>query len=275
MARTASRVMANERLLPMPTGHLPIPKARRISHKDVRDALAEGWTDFRRAPGYGLFVGAVYAFLGAGGLSLCLWLGWGQLVFPALSGFLLIGPFAALGLYEISREAQTGQTFKAREIFFAFKRHGGKQIALFGFFLVLVTIFWMKAATFIYAVYFGLSPAPIEDLLLTVTTSWLGVKFAITGVAVGAFFAALIFCTSVFAVPLLLDKDVDVVTATIASVGAVRANLRPMMLWGCMVTGMVGLGLVTGLIGLILVMPIVGHATWRLYVRVLQEPSAA
>jgi len=271
MPQPEPRVGQSERLLPLPAGYVPLAIARKISVADLISAWRSGLEDFRAAPGYGLLFGAIYAVLGVGSIAICLGLDWDYLIFPVVSGFLLFGPFAALGLYEISRRRSLGRGWTPYEIFFAFKRHGGGQIALFGLFLVFMIILWLKAATLIYAVFFGLTPQPLDTLLYTAVTSWLGLRFIMTGFAAGALLAAVVFSTSVFAVPMLLDKDIDVVTAILTSLRAVRSNIGPMLLWGLIIAICIGVSLAAGFIGLMITMPVVGHATWHLYTHALQQ----
>jgi uncharacterized membrane protein len=256
-------------LLPIPEGHIAVPEARRIGFADLSAALDAGAADFRAALGYGLLFGAVYAGLGAGGIALCLWLGWVHLIFPALSGFLLFGPFAALGLYEISRRRAAGQGFGPRDIFLAFRPHGAGQIALYGFFLLLLVNAWLEIASFIYALFYADTPQSFLMLVKAIVTTPRGFAFALTGMTVGAVLAAFAFATSVFAVPMLLDRDVDIVTAILTSVAAVRRNLPTMTAWALIVCSLMAGGMALGLVGLLVALPLIGHATWHLYRRAL------
>lgn len=260
-------------LLAMPSGQVEVPAVARLTADDLRIALRDGWNDLRAAPGFGLGFGLFYA--GAGWLLIAALLreDYGALVVPALSGFLLFGPFAALGLYEISRRREAGLPLRLAPVALAFRRHGGTQIALFGLFLVFVTLIWLKAAAFLYAIEFGLDPLSFRDLLWAVLTTWEGWRFALIGHAVGAVFAVLVFATSLCALPLLLDRDLDVVTATVASVRAVRQNLRLMLVWGLLIAGLMLASAATGLLGLVVALPLLGHATWHLHRRLLPRPA--
>lgn len=259
----------NVPLLAMPSGLVETPRVAEVSLGDLKQALRNGWADLRAAPVLGLGFGVFYALAGWVLLAALLREDYGALVVPALSGFLLFGPFAALGLYEVSRRRETGEPLHATAVLLAFRRHGGTQIALFGLFLIFVTLIWLKAASFLYAIEFGLEPLSFGDMVWTVLTTWQGWRFAIVGHAVGAVFAGLVFATSLCALPLLLDRDLDVVTATIASVRAVRLNIVPMLAWGVLVAGLMLACAATGLLGLIVVLPLLGHATWHLHRRLL------
>lgn len=255
------------RMVPLPADYVPMPVARALTNQDLQAALADGWADFRAAPFYGLVFGGAYALLGMGGLLMFSLMGWTHLLFPAVTGFLLFGPFAALGLYDISRRRELGLAVEPGQVFMAFRRHGGTQIGLLGLFLVFATIVWLKVATLIYALYFGPAPMEMGNLWEAVTSSFHGLQFAAVGMVAGAVIATVIFALSVFAAPMLLDRDVDVVTAIMASLNAVRLNLRLMLAWGAMVAVVVGASILGGLVALIITLPWLGHATWHLYSR--------
>jgi uncharacterized membrane protein len=250
---------------------VPIPVPARIGWTDLRDALRLGWADLRASPGYALGFGLFYAAAGWLLLAALLDQDYGALVVPALSGFLLFGPFAALGLYEISRRREAGEPIRPAGVLFAFRRHGGGQIALFGLFLAFVTVLWLKAAAFLYAFQFGLEPLSFHDLIVVSLTSWGGFVFLLAGHVIGAGFAALVFATSVVSLPLLLDRDFDAVSAAIASVRAVLANPGPMIAWGVVVAALMLASAATGLLGLIVALPLLGYATWHLYRRLLPD----
>ncbi|MQP67527.1 DUF2189 domain-containing protein [Niveispirillum sp. SYP-B3756] len=258
-----------ERILPLPADYVPVPTARRLTNHDLQEALADGWADFKAAPAYGLAFGGIYALLGLGGLLALTMADQPHLMFPAITGFLLFGPFAALGLYEISRRRQLGRPVEPLKVFFAFRRHGGSQIGMLGLFLVFATIAWLKIATLIYALYFGPAPMEVAQLWAAVTGSFAGLRFAATGIIAGGLIATTIFALSVFSVPMLLDRDVDVVTAILASLRAVLLNLPLMLAWGAMVAVVIGFSIAAGLLALIITLPWLGHATWHLYVRAL------
>ncbi|MCF4164774.1 DUF2189 domain-containing protein [Zavarzinia compransoris] len=263
------------RWLPVPEEFAPMPVARRVTMDDLWASIRAGLADYNKHMAYGLGFGLFYVVFGAAVVATCLAYDWGHLIFPALSGFLLFGPFAALGLYEISRRRQDGESETVKAAILAFRRHGGTQIALFGLFLVIATLAWLKVATLIYALFFGLAPVAFDSLIVNVLTTGEGFRFALTGVIAGAVIAGTIFAASVFAVPMLLDRDVDVVTAVVASLMAVRDNFRVMAVWGLVVAGLTALGIMAGFIGLTIVLPVLGHATWHLYARVLRHAKLA
>lgn len=262
-----------ERLLPLPEGYVPVPAARRLVADDLHRALVAGWADVRAKPIYGLVFGGAYALFGMGGLAALALAGLNHLLFPAMTGFLLFGPFAALGLYEISRRRAAGWPVRGAPVFLAFRRHGGTQIALLGFALVFATIAWLKLATLIFALHFGPAPMALDQLWASVTGNLHGLRFAAIGILAGGVIAGTIFAMSVFAAPMLLDRDVDVVTAMLASVRAVRANLRLMAAWGLTVAVVIGGSIACGVLPLVVTLPWIGHATWHLYTMAVERPG--
>ena len=242
-------------------------RVREISTDDVQQALTDGWRDLLAAGPFSLFFGAVYAVAGLVLIWLTLRGGGEHLVFPLLSGFLLIGPVTAVGLYEVSRRLQAGEPLRWGAISTAFMRHGGFQIALFGFVLAFIGIGWFKAATIIYAIFYGATPLSFDALVDSVTTTFDGLRFALVGNAVGALLAVLVYSISVVSVPMLLDRDVDAVTAMLTSVEAVRTSPKAFISFGLMVVTLIGIGMALFMVGLVITLPLIGHATWHVYRR--------
>lgn len=242
-----------------------------ITVDNVKAAFAAGWDDLKRAPVPSLFFGLVYAAVGAA----IVYLFWRNsdeyLIFPIIGMFLLIGPITAVGLYDISRRLEAGEKLDFGGILFAFTRHGGLQIAVFGFILFFCAVFWAKTAAFIYALHFGLTPVPIERILTAVTTTWTGLQFFVIGSGVGAVFAAFVFAISVVGVPLLFDRDVDPVTAMVSSVQAVLGSPQPYLIFAALIVVLIGVGIGLGFVGLVVTLPMVGHATWHLYRRAITQ----
>ncbi|MFA5122494.1 DUF2189 domain-containing protein [Zavarzinia sp.] len=251
------------------------PTVRRITLTDIKESLADGLADYSRHMVFGLGFGLFYVAVGLVAIWACFEIGWGHMVFPALSGFLLFGPFAALGLYEISRREQDGEKIEGTEVILSFARHGGTQIALAAFLLLIATLGWEKISSLIYGLFYGMETIGLDTLVIDALTTWNGFLFAVTGIGFGAVIAGAIFACSVFALPMLLDRDVDVVTAAISSLRAVTGNPQVMLVWGVIVCGLTAIGMLAGFIGLAVVLPILGHATWHLYSRVLRDRRMA
>jgi uncharacterized membrane protein len=247
----------------------PLPRAdvygRDLPASAAFGWLREGWRDLTLQPGLSLLYGLA-VFLASlavvGGMFL---LGWDHILFPALAGFMVVGPVLAVGLYEKSRCIAAGEPVTLSRMLFVEAKSGG-QILFIGAILCLLMLLWMRAAVIIYALFFGLRPFPgldhVASLLFTTPIGW---SMLVVGTAVGGLFAAFSFAISTFSVPMLLDQDVDAFTAMGTSISMVFRNLPVMIAWGAIVLVLSLLGVVTGLLGLIVVFPLLGHATWHSY----------
>ena len=245
------------------------PDVREITVDDISAAVAAGIADFRAAPQFGLFFGAIYA---AGGL-LVLWLAWYLgylfLAYPMLAGFALIGPFVAVGLYEVSRRREKGEVLDWAGILGSVSRESGREVAWMALVSVFSFVIWMYAAGFVYAMFFGLKPVALNDLVQAVIATPRGLAFFIVGNAVGAAIALAGFSVSVVSYPLLVDRDIDFVAAMITSVRAVRTSPGPLIGWGIFIALMLAVAIVPVFLGLVVVLPVLGHASWHLYRRIV------
>ncbi|MFT4078149.1 DUF2189 domain-containing protein [Rhodomicrobium sp.] len=227
--------------------------------------LAAGWRDLTAAPQISLVYGAVFAgiaWLFILGLALSSAI---PLILPLAGGFLLLGPVLAVGLYEISRRRERGEVTSWADISVAV-RENGSRLALFGVALLILFIFWMRVAFLLFMLFFGAASYPTAEALVpTLLLTWHGLGLVVVGTAVGALFAFVAYAISAISVPMLLDRRVDVVTAIIQSVQAVRTNPEAMLLWAALILGIVVLGCVTLFFGLVIAFPLVGHATWHAY----------
>jgi len=227
--------------------------------------LSHGWRDFANRPGpslaYGMAVFLVSAAIVVGLFRLEL----DYILFPALAGFMVVGPLIAIGLYEKSRAIEAGEPFSLSSMLLVNARSGG-QVLYTGAILCLLMLLWMRAAVIIYALFFGLRPFPgldhIAEMLFTTPEGW---GMLLVGSAVGGLFAAFSFAISVFAIPMLLDQRLDAFTAMGTSISMVFRNMPVMVTWGAIVLVLFLLSVATGLFGLILVFPLLGHATWHAY----------
>jgi len=248
------------------TIHSPAPAVRKITVSDIYQAVRRGLDDFGacRADVISVcvlypIVGLIFARLAFGGDLL-------PLLFPVASGFALIGPIAAVGLYEMSRRRELGQQVTWRTAFEVVKAPAFGTIALVGLLLTAIFLAWLLTAWVLYALTLGPEPplsaeAFAHDLFYT-EAGW---ALIAVGIGAGFLFALLAMSISVVSFPLLLDRDVGLDTAIATSVKAVRTNLGPMLLWGLIVAAMLVLGSLPAFIGLVIAVPVLGHATWHLY----------
>jgi uncharacterized membrane protein len=242
---------------------------------DIRAAFEAGFADFRAAPLYGLFFGAIYW---VGGLLLLMlpgWFGYVWAVFPLAAGFALIGPFVAVGLYEVSRRRETGEPLTFPLVLQAVWRQGGRELSWMAFVTLFIFIIWMYQVRLLYALFFGfasLDPVLFARAIFTTTD---GLTFIGIGTCVGAVLALVTFSITVVSFPLLLDKDMDWITAMITSLRAVRESPEVMLGWGLVTAVVMFAAMLPLFAGLVIVLPLWGHATWHLYRRLIVHPPAA
>ncbi|KPH82890.1 DUF2189 domain-containing protein [Bosea vaviloviae] len=247
-----------------------LPRIHTITTRDLRDALRRGWEDFKAQPSHLAFIALIYPIAGVLLAHLTVSYNIFPLLFPLLGGFALLGPFAAIGLYEISRRRERGLDSSWEHAFALLRSPAIGQIALLGAMLTGLFLAWLFSAWLIYRGMLAL-PADVStaDFLRTLFTTFDGWLMVVVGNSVGLLFAILAFSISVVAFPQIIDRRVDVATAVRTSIAAVEHNPRVMMIWGLMVTGLLVLGCLPMLVGLIVVMPVLGHATWHLYRKVV------
>jgi len=246
------------------------PRIRRIQARDLWEALRGGVGDFGASRDDVLFIGLVYPIAGLVLFALLLDRDLLPLIFPLASGFALIGPLAAIGLYEISRRREQGLPVSWWNAFGVFRSPALASIFEMGLILLAVFLAWLAAAYGLYAVTLGPAPpASASAFLREVFTTGAGWTMIVAGVGVGFLFAVVALAISVVSFPLLLDRGGGVGRAIATSVQAVRENPRTMGLWGLIVAAGLVLGSIPALAGLIVVVPVLGHATWRLYRKVV------
>lgn len=256
-------------------GDLVHPMVRKISLRDIRDSLRLGLEDFKARPSHYVFIGLIYPIVG---VFLAQWSrgsGAIQLVYPLISGFALLGPFAAIGLYEISRRRELGMNSSWHHALDVRHSPALPSIAAVGTMLVALFLVWLFTAQTIFTAQFGdQAPASAGSFLHEVLTTQRGWRLILLGNLAGLGFAIVVLATTVIAFPLLLDRDVGAVAAIETSARAVAVNPLPMAAWGLVVAGLLVVGSLPLFAGLAVVMPILGHATWHLYRRTI-EPERA
>lgn len=259
-----------------PNGLAARIEMRKIGPRDCWAALVEGFDDFRAMPSHLAFLGAFYvlggmalAYLGSFANAL-------QLVFPIAAGFALVGPFLAIGLYEMSRRRELGLNADWRDAFAVVRSPALPAIAALGLLLAAIFAAWIGSAEALYVWLYGPDPpTSAVGFLNDVLTSERGRLLIGLGGFVGFCFAALALCVSVVSFPLLLDRDVGLVVAIGASLRAAWENPLTIALWGLIVATALVIGSLPLFIGLAIVMPTLGHATWRFYRRaVVRDPAS-
>ena len=239
---------------------------RRIDLADIKDALARGFDDFGAHRTDVIFLGVIYPLVGLVLARLAFGYDMLPLLFPLASGFALVGPVAAVGLYEMSRRRAQGVAISWGDAFGVVRSPSFAAIALLGLILLAIFIAWILVADLIYAATLGPAPpASIAGFVQDVFTTPAGWSMIVLGVGVGFVFAVAVLAISVVSFPLLLDRDITLGAAVRPTVRAVSANPAPMALWGVIVAGGLVIGSIPVLVGLIIVMPVLGHATWHLY----------
>lgn len=234
---------------------------------DLRASLLAGWRDFLRAPLFGLFFAGVFV---AGGW-LILWAATtkGQIwwTLPAGAGFPILGPFIACGFYEISRRLEAGKPLDWSGILGVMFRQKDRQIPAIAAVVVVFFLFWNFLAHMIFALFLGTSTMTNVSSSLAIFATPEGMMMLGVGTLVGAAFAALLFAITVISIPMLLDREVDFVTAMITSVSLVRDNPVIMLGWGAFIAVALFAGMLPWFLGLFIVLPVLGHASWHLYRR--------
>jgi uncharacterized membrane protein len=245
------------------------PVVRRIAPADIAEALGQGLRDFQAVPLYGIAFGTLYA---AGGIAILLCLtafSMVYLAYPLAAGFAMIGPFVAVGLYEVSRRRETGQPISLAAIWTTVRTRG--EIGWMAFVTLFVFVVWMYQVRLLIALLLGLNASfsSLQEFITTVLTTNEGLLFLAIGNAVGAALSLILFSLTVVSFPLLLDRDVDFVTAMITSVRAVVTSPLPMIGWAALIVVLLAVSAMPYFLGLVVTLPVLGHTTWHLYRRII------
>ena len=229
--------------------------------------LRHGLDDYRACGFSSVFYGICFA--AAGGLLLLAFRHATQLISAVTTGFMLVGPFLAIGLYELSRLRERGETPRLVATLAVWRRNLSA-IGIYSLIVIVIYLVWARASLVIFALFYQ-GGMPTLDSFITEISRLDNIEFLLAYLVIGAFFAGLVFAFSVVSIPMMLDRNQDTVTAMLASFLALIRNFPTLLLWGVLIALMVAIGIATAFIGLIVTMPIVGHASWHAY-RALIEP---
>lgn len=239
---------------------------RKITMSDLGDALRLGWDDFKAVPSHALMICLIYPVLGLVLARMTLGYSVLPLLFPLAAGFALLGPFAAIGLYELSRRREMGEAPTASQALGVLRSPSFGAMLGLGVMLLTLFVVWVASAQAIYTSMFGYAPAAsIPDFAERVLMSREGHMLIVIGCSVGFLFAVVALCVSVVSFPLMLDRHAGVADAILTSLRVVIANPVPMAAWGVIVAVLLAIGSLPFFIGLAVVIPVLGHATWHVY----------
>lgn len=250
-----------------------LPQVQRIKLSDLHDALRRGWDDFKAVPSHAVMLCIIYPVLGIAIARLVMGYSVLPLLFPLAAGFALIGPFAALGLYELSRRREIGEDISAWHAFDVLRSPSIGAMLGLGAILLAVFGVWIAVAQSIYVSAFGNAPAAaIPDFLHRVMTTREGWMLIVVGCGVGFLFALASLCVTVVSFPMMLDRHAGIADAVATSLRVVMRNPLPIAVWGVIVAALLVIGSLPAFLGLAVVIPLLGHATWHLY-RKAVEPN--
>ncbi|NSY36934.1 DUF2189 domain-containing protein [Leisingera sp. ANG59] len=259
-----------DKLKPRPRSVLEV---NRLTAGDISASLKAGFSDFLARPVMSGFFGVFYAVFGILFVWCLVWLGKIWMIIPAAVGFPLVAPFAAAGLYEMSRRMQAGENFGWSEILTVMARQRNREMGWMAFVTLFIFWVWMYQVRLWLAIILqDASFSDFDGFLHTVFFTPQGWAFLAVGTCAGAFLSAVLFTVTVVAMPMLLDRETNFVTAMLTSIRAVAENPVVMLGWAAIISAAMLLSLVPAFLGLIITLPVLGHTTWHLYRRAV--PSA-
>lgn len=245
-----------------------LPRINTVTAVDIRAALEEGFADFLARPLMSGFFGLFYALFGLFFVWSLVWVGSVWMVIPAAIAFPLVAPFAAAGLYEMSRRRERGEDFGWADILGVMAQQRAREMGWMAFVTLFVVWVWFyQFRTVLVIVLQDASFSDLAGFAEVVFFTAEGWTFLAIGTAVGALLAAALFTLTVVSMPLLLDREIDFVSAMLTSIAVVRQNPVVMLGWAAILTGVMLVALLPAFLGLIFALPILGHTTWRLYRR--------
>jgi uncharacterized membrane protein len=263
--------MANSHILVGTGTNAVRPVVRRVSPSDLYYSLARGVDDFVAMPSHAIFLCVIYPMLGIFLIAMTLGNSLLPLAFPIAAGFALVGPLAAIGLYELSRRRESGLDSSSEHALDVLHSPSLGAIIALGLLLMAIFLIWLVVAEALYIANFGYAPPPpLRQCVHNVLTTPAGWRLIVVGTGIGFLFAALVLTIGAVSFPLLLDRDVGAAVAVYTSIRVVATNPTTVALWGLIVAALLVIGSIPFFLGLTVVMPVLGHATWHLYRRAVE-----
>ena len=238
-----------------------VPEIRTVSALAPLRWLAAGWADFRAHPMASAFYGACFAVMGA--MIFVVFRQAYQYASALVTGFFLVGPFFAIGLYDLSRRREQGEPAWLAPTLVAWRPNVGA-VGMFALVLTVVLLVWARASLIVFALFFTYDMPDMHGFLAQVVSPD-HVEFLLAYLCVGGFFAVLVFAISVVSVPMMLDRNTDGIVAVLTSLRVFTANVPAMITWGILIVALTMAGFAAWFVGLIVAVPVIGHATWHAY----------
>jgi uncharacterized membrane protein len=248
-----------------------LPAVRGVAATAPLGWLAMGVQDYRAHPLASAFYGACFAAMGW--LIAFTFRHAYEYVSALVTGFFLVGPFLAIGLYDLSRRRERGEAQRLAPTLSAWRSNAGA-IGVFALVLTIILLVWARASLVVFALFYEGEMPSVAGFLGQIF-SLDNAEFLLAYGCVGGFFAVLTFAISVVSVPMMLDRDTDGIVAVLTSVKAFGANVPAMIVWGLAIAAVVGAGFVLYFVGLVVAVPLVGHATWHAYRALVVGPDGA